>query len=676
MPSPSVLLPKEKELAKQVGFIVRLGLEWREPRTLQLAQELMLARFQRPVPFAEEGVLREDERSLHEVGEILNTDLLEGRIRVRLVPVDPLRELEQGPPYKLDPLPPRKAEDKTTFFEVRVVDEIGRAISDAPIELNCDGEIHELSTNAAGVATLENATASTATAAISETTSIEQILETRWRTPRSGRPPTEGNTTEILFDGAAIGPLPIKAAVPNTIVLKPALGILHLELWDKSGRVRHAKRDYSISGPSSFSGTTDGQGRLCHEDVVPGDHALTLTLDEDSYDVPLDVLEPGAPPQIRFVGAVPFVELARLKGAFFETNKSFLLPSVVERFKHVRELYANNNPSELLIVGHTDTTAQASVNDPLSLERANCTAAYLLDDVDAWLAMYESGTPAARRWGNREDLLMLEALPDFGTKAVSEDAIRWFQRTRGLSLDGIAGPETRGALIAEYMALDGATLSNDPNFDITITTHGCGENFPLDDAGEELDTAPADDDEDAQDRRVELFFFDAEFGIQPPPPGSNSAAGSSEYPEWRKKAVLVHDLESDHTEGLVLEWSADLDDDLPEDLIISASQDGTEQAIAWADGEDDAEYRRFVFDAIVGDSPVTLIASSSSLDLKLTLWDQQVASDPENPPTWTHWLEEMVGESEPDGSLDAGSDVPAVSDAKQLPDDLAGDMFT
>jgi hypothetical protein len=101
------------------------------------------------------------------------------------------------------------------------------------------------------------------------------------------------------------------------------------------------------------------------------------------------------------------------------------------------------------------------------------------------------------------------------------------------------------------MALDGISLGGaEPAFDIEITTHGCGENFPLDETGEELDAAPADGREDQVDRRVELFFFDKEFGIVPPAPGKNSPKGGSEYPEWRRRAEQSVDLEAEVQERL------------------------------------------------------------------------------------------------------------------------------
>lgn len=85
----------------------------------------------------------------------------------------------------------------------------------------------------------------------------------------------------------------------TSFVVKP-LGTLFVELWDKSGRVRHANRDYTIDGPMQFSGTTDDDGRLLHENVIAGDYTLTLTLEffdgedqvSDTYEVALVVQSP------------------------------------------------------------------------------------------------------------------------------------------------------------------------------------------------------------------------------------------------------------------------------------------------------------------------------------------------------------------------------------------------
>jgi hypothetical protein len=277
------------------------------------------------------------------------------------------------------------------------------------------------------------------------------------------------------------------------------------------------------------------------ENVVAGVTSI------DPLVTPVVVLERGTgSPQVRRLGAVPSCVLARLTGPTFETSKSFLLPGAIDRLGRLASLYAANAPSELLIVGHADTAGGRALNDALSLERAENMAAFLQDQVEIWLKMYDEPLPISRRWSAHEDALMLRALPDVEQKPAAESLVRWFQRTRDVSVDGIAGPITRRQLITEYMALDAARL-DDKELAIRITTHGCGENFPLDASGQALDSAPPDGKSDGGDRRVELFFFDVEFGILPAPPGKNSGAGSSAYPAWREGVREVVEMAASST---------------------------------------------------------------------------------------------------------------------------------
>lgn len=306
---------------------------------------------------------------------------------------------------------------------------------------------------------------------------------------------------------------------------------LSMVLFDKKGRTRHRQAKYKLTGPEQLSGLTDDQGRLDHDDVMPGDYELELTLeffaDPDKHD-PRDkivdvytsrvvVLPGSSTPQVRMLGAVPRCVLARLRGLLFETNKAFLLPSALKDLQKIRTIYEDNNPGELLVVGHTDTTADAAVNDPLSLQRAKSTLAYLEDDAETWLEFYGSGTKESQRWGEIEDGHMRGEL-----------LLRGFP----------AETMTREELIASYMKLDGEELDSG-EYQITSTIHGCGENFPVDDAGEQVDAAAEDEKEDALDRRVELFFFEPEFGIVPKPQGKNSPKHSKQYPAWRELAVLA-----------------------------------------------------------------------------------------------------------------------------------------
>src|SRR5690606_11320318 len=86
-----------------------------------------------------------------------------------------------------------------------------------------------------------------------------------------------------------------------------------------------------------------------------------------------------------------------------------LLSSAVPSVREIPKLYERHPESKLLLVGHTDTSGEAWTNDPLSLERAESMAAYLMDNVDAWLARYATSVPVSKRWGAVEDQHMVNA---------------------------------------------------------------------------------------------------------------------------------------------------------------------------------------------------------------------------------------------------------------------------
>jgi outer membrane protein OmpA-like peptidoglycan-associated protein len=548
---------EERTAAERLAFELRVALSNDDARLLQQAQralELLTGERARGLrPFSLTRLGRAQAADLvARVEEALQS----GRLIVERRVAAPLSDSRERFELALPPLPPAPRERGTHSFELRLLDEIGLGISGVEVDFAAD-EARTARSNGAGAALIEGVVTANVVARVEDTESIDKALEPRWQKRRPGNPPKEANLQELVYRGGPIGPLGLRAELSNTVVLKPPPGKLFAELFDKSGRVRHAQREYSIRGPESFSGKTDDDGRLLHEPVFPGDYELSLKLehfkgdpDESSQTVTtqLVVLEPtSSQPQLRRLGAAPRSVLARLK-MFFNTNKTFLLPTALPSVRKLRRLYLESSPCKLLVVGHADTRGGAAFNDELSFERAEAIIAYLKDDVEAWFEQYDQGAEAKRRWGKTEDRLMIIAMSDFVTKPKGEDPVRWYQRTRGLAVDGDAGKETRRALIREYMSLDGASLA-DLAGEIDAQPHGCGENFPLEDDGEEVDEAPADEKRDHIDRRVELYFFDTEFGITPPPPGKSSKAGSPEYPKWRERVVETVELSPDDANG-------------------------------------------------------------------------------------------------------------------------------
>jgi len=168
---------------------------------------------------------------------------------------------------------------------------------------------------------------------------------------------------------------------------------------------------------------------------------------------------------------------------------------------------------------------------PRPRSAAELVAASLTDNVSALLTWY-TVSDDDKRWSSKEDQRMISGLPDFPTRPAGESPVRWFQRTRGLTVDGAAGIQTRRALVSDYMAIDGTSLPAG----VSLEIHGCGENFP---DAEEL---PGGQDAQDRNRRVELYFFDGHMGVQPPARSKNSQPGSSEYPEWVRRAQETHDF--------------------------------------------------------------------------------------------------------------------------------------
>lgn len=559
------LTHEQRVRAREAAFEIRVGVDWWHEPLIVAAQGLHEALY----GF---GGLASGRRLTAGIGtsaylrqlvDDLERALEQGRIVVvegamPLLGIPPERELtarrRPAEPDLAPPKPrPRPNTEHLTFFEVRFVDEIGQAISGLEVEFSASGRVERVTSNGAGVAVLDNVTSMSASVGLVSLDAAEKLLQPRWAKSRSGRAPSGINTQKFVLTDGGLASVKLKPAVPNTVVITPPVGKLFVELLDKYGRIQHANQRYDISGPMQFAGRTDEQGRVQHDGILPGEYDLTLHVEVDGadgtsrvddYTTPLVVLEADQnTPEVRRLGVVPRAVMARIGGMLFDTNKSFVLPSALPALRQLRQLYEQNAPADLLIVGHTDSSGQADVNDSVSLERADMTAAYLMDDADAWLGMYTDAKTPNRRWGPAEDQMMLAAWPDFARRPELEDPVRWYQRTRGLKVTGVANREMRRSLVTEYMLLDGVSVAQRAlELQIDITTHGCGENFPLDASGAELDHAAADNQDDQLDRRVELFFFDKEFGILPPPPDKNSKPGSSEYPAWRRRATLLEDI--------------------------------------------------------------------------------------------------------------------------------------
>jgi outer membrane protein OmpA-like peptidoglycan-associated protein len=126
--------------------------------------------------------------------------------------------------------------------------------------------------------------------------------------------------------------------------------------------------------------------------------------DSDEASSPGDAAAPEVPPKTTPSRKAVF------EAAHFETDKAFPLPSALQSFRDVAAL-ANAEPSRsLLVLGHTDAVGTTEHNLGLSQDRADNVAAYLKNDVDAWVTCFD-GESKSKQWGTREVQHMLHALP-------------------------------------------------------------------------------------------------------------------------------------------------------------------------------------------------------------------------------------------------------------------------
>ncbi|HEV8325550.1 MAG TPA: carboxypeptidase regulatory-like domain-containing protein [Myxococcota bacterium] len=214
----------------------------------------------------------------------------------------------------------------------------------------------------------------------------------------------------------------------------------------------------------------------------------------------------------------------RLTGILFDTDKCFLLPPGLKSIRGFKQIWAAHPDIKVLVVGHADKAGAPDHNQKLSERRAEAIRSYLSDDQDGWLRFYSPGVPPTKLWGAHEDQEMLSHL-GFAD-------VRSYQESKGLAADGSAGPDTRRALITDYMNQDQA--EKPPTVD--VTTHGCGESHP------EFPTADGVADE--RNRRVEIFLFEEAVTPAPvnpcPQPG-----GCGEHTTWKGSSREVIDLGAD-----------------------------------------------------------------------------------------------------------------------------------
>jgi hypothetical protein len=140
----------------------------------------------------------------------------------------------------------------------------------------------------------------------------------------------------------------------------------------------------------------------------------------------------------------------------FEFGSSFIKPDARDEMQELDSLMKAHPGAPLSIFGHADPVGQDDFNKKLSGRRSQAVYGLLTRNTDLWEDLYKNPL-ADDNWGVKSIQIMLETVghspgPIDGVQgSQTSDATKAFQQEKGLTVDGMAGPNTRRELFKAYM---------------------------------------------------------------------------------------------------------------------------------------------------------------------------------------------------------------------------------
>jgi outer membrane protein OmpA-like peptidoglycan-associated protein len=172
-------------------------------------------------------------------------------------------------------------------------------------------------------------------------------------------------------------------------------------------------------------------------------------------------------------------ECVCIPGVTFEFDKSFIRPSVAPHMEKLDAALKKFPDAKLMVYGHTDRVGGEEYNKILSERRAESAYAFVTDQPAIWEKLYNK-----ENWGLGP---IQEILTDLGFDPGPIDgkdgpqtqaAVKEYQASKGLTVDGKAGPATRKQLFLDYMTGKHDVKAEDSQF-IHNKFMGCGEFNPV-----------------------------------------------------------------------------------------------------------------------------------------------------------------------------------------------------
>jgi hypothetical protein len=146
----------------------------------------------------------------------------------------------------------------------------------------------------------------------------------------------------------------------------------------------------------------------------------------------------------------------RLEDLRFDFDSSFVRPEASLEMAALSDLRLAHPGAAASVFGHADPVGDDDYNKTLSGRRALAVYGLLVRDGATWEKLY-SNAFGGDDWGTRAIQLMVRALGfdpghiDGKMGAQTKAAVKGYQQSKGLAVDGDPGPNTRKALFADYM---------------------------------------------------------------------------------------------------------------------------------------------------------------------------------------------------------------------------------
>ncbi len=119
--------------------------------------------------------------------------------------------------------------------------------------------------------------------------------------------------------------------------------------------------------------------------------------------------------QLRMIGVLPRVVMARMRGMLFDTNKCFLLPTAIEALRRIRENYGGQQSERSPGGGSHGHDGRARRQRSAFLERAKSVRRTSRTTSEVWLQNYD--LPGKRKWARAKIVSLIISMPDFALAA-------------------------------------------------------------------------------------------------------------------------------------------------------------------------------------------------------------------------------------------------------------------